>query len=358
MSSIQEQLAKRCKDHERKRKISHLELLKEEIDTSVKSFLSEVFSKWRLYKRLYEQIAIIQKFMRSIWYIIKMRILKKNYREPDSTTHTAQEIDQFIRMEQNRELAIGMSRDLKNDNWIRIRIFITVFVKTHSPVVNEQPFTQKMREMLSPKEFDYIKLAYGQTFIDVFNSVRKSREESYDGCITIIRSTQLYGIDLLWLLYYLSYERLPKSWFPNPESDFEVVFKELKSFLGRTIRHSEEEEEEKEEEKEEEPHLAEQPEQSAYCSQCGGETIQGMCFDAECMRMRESACASCGNPIEGSNAVVIDGMRLHQDCANHNQHNPHFRNYTECSLCSCSSNDMSFFEGIGLLCDRCIIANQ
>jgi hypothetical protein len=344
MSSVKQQLSIRVKllEYERLKRI----------------LLSGVFSQWRLYKRFYEQLVVIQRFMRSFRYIVKMRFLKKNHREPDSTTHTAQEIDQFIRMEQNRELAIGMSRDLKNDNWIRIRIFITVFVKTHSPVVNEQPFTQKMSERLSPKEFNIIKLAHGQTFIDVFNSVRKSREESYDGCITIIRSTQLYGIDLLWLLYYLSYERLPKSWFPNPESDFEVVFEELKSFLGRMIPQSEEEEEEEDAES----RHAGLPEQPDYfpepCPQCGCETIQGMCFDEECTRMRESACPACGNPIEGSNAVEVDGMRLHVDCANYNQHNSDFNNHTEYFGCNCSSNDKTFVKGFGFFCHQCISDNQ
>jgi len=94
------------------------------------------------------------------------------------------------------------------------------------------------------------------------------------------------------------------------------------------------------------------------CSLCGSETIQGSCFDVDCMQMRESACASCGNPIEGNNVVQVDGIRLHQDCANHNQHNSHFRDYTECSFCGFSSNDMSFVEEYGLLCDGCIRANQ
>ncbi len=347
MESVEKQLAIRAKRF-------GIDRLKRKRETSDRILLSGVFSQWRLYKRFYEQLVVIQRFMRSFRYIVKMRFLKKNHREPDSTTHTAQEIDQFIIMKQNRELAIGMSRDFMNDRWTRLRPFLIGFVKTHSPVVNEQAFTQKMREMLSPKEFDYIKLAYGQTFIDFFKSARKTREESYNGCITIIRSTQLYGIDLLWLLYYLSYERLPKSWFPNPESDFAVVFKELKSFLGRMIRQSEEEDAES--------RHAGLPEQPDYfpepCPQCGRETIQGTCFDEECTRMRESTCASCGNPIEGNNAVEVDGMRLHADCANHNQHNSHFRDYTECSICGCSSNDMSFVEGIGLLCDNCISLNQ
>ena len=347
MLSVQQQLAIRSKR-------LRIDCLKRKRETSDRTLLSDVFFQWRAYKRFYEQLVVIQRFMRSFRYIFKMRFLKKNRREPDSTTHTAQEIDQFIIMKQNRELAIGMSRDFMNDRWTRLRPLLIGFVKTHFPVVNEQAFTKKMKEMLSPKEFDIIKLAYGRTFIDFFKSVRKTREESYNGCITIIRSTQLYGIDLLWFLYYLSSERLPKSWFPNPESDFAFVFEELKSFLGRRIQ-----EEEEAEEAEEELHLAGPPEQLDYCPQCGCETIQGTCFDAECVRMRESACASCGNPIlEGSNAIEIDGMRLHRDCANHNQHNPQFRNYTECSLCSCSSNDMSFFEGIGLICDGCISLNQ
>ena len=74
--------------------------------------------------------------------------------------------------------------------------------------------------------------------------------------------------------------------------------------------------------------------------------------------MRESACPACGDPIEESNAVEVDGMRLHRHCANHNQYNPHFRDYTECSVCGCSSNDMTFVEEYGLVCSDCISANQ
>ena len=344
MLSVQKQLAKRAKQ-------LGINCLKRKRETSDRTLLSEVFSQLRKYKRMNEPIVVIQRFMRSIWYIIKMRILKKNHKEPDSTTHSAQEIDQFIRMKQNREFAIGMSRDLKNDKWTRVKVFLLGFVRTHPPVVDEQAFTRRMREMLSRDEFDIIKPAYGQTFIQLFEFARKTREESRNGYSTTIRRNHLYGIDLLWFLYYLSFERLPKSWFPNPELDFTFVFEELKSFLDRMIQAEEAEEEAEEEE----PHLDGLPEQSDYCPQCGRETIQGTCFNAECMRRRESACASCGNPIlEGSNAVVIDGMHLHQDCANHNQHNPHFRNYTECSLCSCSSNDMSFVEGLGLICETCM----
>jgi hypothetical protein len=161
--------------------------------------------------------------------------------------------------------------------------------------------------------------------------------------------------DLLWILYYLSSKRLPKSWFPNRESDFAYVFEEMHTILRQYVQ------------EEEERHRAimeigtpYQPDYSPEpCSLCGSETIQGSCFNVDCVRRRESACASCGNPIiEGSNAVEVDGMRLHLDCANHNQHNSRFRNHTECSACGCSSNDMSFVEGFGLLCDSCISANQ
>ena len=350
MSSVQEQqLAKRRCDEERKFKIFSLDCLKKEIDTSVKSFLSEVFSQWRLYKRMNEPISVIQRFIRSFLYKNKMRILKKNRREPNSETHSLRQINLFIQMEQDRIEAIGRSRDLKNNEWTRLRAFLLGLVRTHSPVVNEPAFIQKMMEMLSHDEFDYIKLAYGQSFIQFFESMRKTSHDIRYGC-SIYRSMRMRISDLLWILYYLSAERLPKSWFPNPESDFVFVFDEMRTIISQYVQ------------EDEERHRAGPSEQPDYCpepcSRCGCETIQGNCFDAECVRRRESACASCGNPIEGSNAVVIDGMRLHQDCANHNQHNPHFRNYTECSLCSCSSNDMSFFEGIGLVCDRCIIANQ
>ena len=341
MLSVEQQLAIRAKRLK-------IDCLKRQRENSDKSVLSEAFSKWRAYKRIDEQILVIQRlFMRSIRYIIKMRILKKKRREPDPETHSALQFDRFIILEQNREAGIGMSRDLKNNKWTHLRVFILGFVRTHSPVVKEQAFTQRIREMLSRDEFDIIKPDYGQTFVEFFELARKTREESRNGCATMIRKNQLYGIDLLWILYYLSSEQLPKSWFPNKESDFAFVFEELKSVLGR-MNQSEEDE---------------PLEQPAYfpehCSLCGCEKIQGTCFDAECMRRRESACASCGNPIlEGSNAVEVDGMRLHQDCANHNQHNSHFRDYTECSVCGCSSNDMSFVEGIGLVCSDCISLNQ
>jgi hypothetical protein len=242
---------------------------------------------------------------------------------------------------------------LKNNKWTRIRVFLLGFVRTHSPVVDEQRFTQKLREMLSRDEFDYIKLAYGQTFIDFFESTRKTHDEIYNGCSTH-RSMCIRISELLWILYYLSSEQLPKSWFPNPESDFAYVFEEMHRILSQHIQ------------EDEERHLAIMemgtPYQPDYCpepcSLCGSETIQGSCFNAECMRRRESACPSCGNHIEGSDVVERDGMRLHRDCANHNQRNSHFRNHTECYACGCSSNDMSFVEGIGLICDRCISANQ
>jgi hypothetical protein len=324
--------------------------LKKEIDTSVKSFLSEVFSQWRLYKRFYEQLAIIQRFMRSFAYKNKMRNLKKNRREPDSATHTAHQVDWFIRMEQNREAGISLSRDLKNDRLTILSIFLRGFVRTHFPVVDEPAFIQKMREMLNRDEFDYIQNLMGsQSFIEFFESTKKTVYDIRYGCSTH-RSMRIRISGLLWILYYLSSERLPKSWFPNTESDFVFVFEELRAIVSQNVQ------------EEEEHHRAGPPEQPDYCpetcSQCGWETIQRTCFNAECMRRRESACASCGNPIEGSNVVEVDGMRLHRDCANHNQHNSHFRDHTECSACGCSSNDMSFVEGIGLVCSDCISLNQ
>jgi hypothetical protein len=353
MLSVQQQLAKRRQDLEKQLKISHLKLLKKEIDSSVKGFLSKSFSEWRLYKRFYEQLVIIQRFMRSFAYKNKMRNLKKNHREPDFRTHSAHQIDRSIRMEQNREAGISLSRDLKNNKWSRLRALLLGFVKTHNPVVDEQRFTQKLREMLSRDEFDIIKLAYGQSFIQFFESMRKTRDDIYNGC-SAFRSMRMRISDLLWILYYLSYERLPKSWFPNPESDFEFVFEEMRTILSQKIQ---EEEERRREIMEMGP-----PEQPDYCPEschdCGCETIQGTCFNAECMRMRESACPACGDPIERNNAVEVDGICLHRHCANHNQDNPHFRDYTECSVCGCSSNDMTFVEEYGLVCSDCISANQ
>lgn len=337
MLSVQEQLAIRAKRLENER--------------LNKSLLSKVFSYWRKKKWFNKKLAIIQKFMRSFRYRIKMRILKKNHREPDLTTHTVHQIDRFIRMENNREEAISLSRDLKNDNHIiLLRAFLLRFVRKRSPVVNEQLFIQKMSKMLSQEEFDCIQNLMGnQSFIEFFESTRITRDDILSGCSTQ-KSTRKCISDLLWILYYLSSERLPKSWFPNRESDFVRIFEEMRTILSQYVQ------------EDEERHCAGTPYQPDYCpepcSLCGRETIQGSCFNAECMRRRESACASCGNPIEGNNAVEVDGMRLHVDCANHNQHNSHFRDYTECSICGCSSNDMSFVEEFGLLCDRCISANQ
>jgi hypothetical protein len=271
-----------------------------------------------------------------------MRILKKKRQMIDETTCPSHQLGEFLRRKHNRLEVISRSRDFKNNNWTRVRVFLLGFIGTHSPVVDEGKFILKLLKMLSSQEeIDYItKMMENQTFVQFFESTRKTLDKD-----------KAYISDLLWILYYLSSERLPKSWFPNPESDFAFVFEKLKSVLGRKIQ-------EEAEEAEAEPYLAGQPEQQAYCSQCSGETIQGICFDAECMRRRENACPACGNPIEGSNADVIDGIRLHQDCANHNQHNPHFRNYTEYFGCDCSSNDKTFVEGFGFFCDQCIIANQ
>lgn len=348
MLSVQQQLANRAKR-------LRIDSLKKQRETSDKSLLSGIFSQWRAYKRIDEPIAVIQRFMRSFRYIIKIRILKKNHREPDSATHSAHQIDQFIRMEQNREEGISLSRDSKNNELTRLRVFILGFFRTHNPVVDEPAFIQKLREMLNRDEFDYIQNLMGsQSFIQFFESTRKTAYDIRYGCSTA-RSMRMRISDWLWILYYLSSERLPKSWFPNPESDFEFVFEELRTIVRQNVQ------------EEEEHHRAiiemGPPEQPDYCPEscrlCGCETIYGNCFNAECMRRRESACASCGNPIiEGSNAVELDGMRLHPDCANHNQHNSHFRDYTECSVCGCSSNDMTFVEEYGLLCDGCISANQ
>lgn len=347
MSSVQQQLANRAKR-------LRIDCLKRQRENSDRTLLSEVFSKWREYKRIEEPIVVIQRFMRSFRYRIKIRILKKNHREPDSATHTPHQVDRFIRMEQNREAGISLSRDLKNDRLTILSVFLRGFVRTHSPVVDEPEFIQKMMEMLNRDEFDYIQNLMGsQSFIQFFESTKKTAYDIRYGCSTH-RSMRICISGLLWILYYLSSERLPKSWFPNPESDFEFVFEELRTIVSQNVQ------------EEEEHHRAIMemgpPEQPDYCqetcSQCGWETIQRTCFNSECMQRRESACASCGNPIEGSNAVEVDGMRLHQDCANHNQHNSHFREHTECSACGCSSNDMSFVEGLGLVCSDCISLNQ
>jgi hypothetical protein len=258
-------------------------------------------------------------------------------------------------MEQNRDAGISLSRDLKNNEWTPLRVFLLGFVRTHSPVVDEQAFTQRMMEMLNRDEFNYIQNLMGsQSFIEFFESTKKTAYDIRYGCSTH-RSMRIRISELLWILYYLSSERLPKSWFPNPESDFEFVFEELRTIVSQNVQ------------EEEERHRAivemGTPYQPDYCpelcSLCGCETIQGTCFNAECTLRRESACASCGNSIlEGSNMVEVDGIRLHQDCANHNQYNPHSHDYQECSACRHTSNNMSFVEGLGFVCDGCIIANQ
>lgn len=336
MLSVQKQLAIRAKR-------LRIDCLKRKRETSDKTLLSQVFSQWRTYKRFINEIY---QFVRSFKYVIKMKILKKKRQLINSICSSHEQVE-LIRRDQDISESISRSYDLKNDFLTHIRLVLLRLIRIRPTVVDEQAFIQKMREMLSRDDFDIIKPAYGQTFIQFFEFARKTHEESRNGCATTIRMNQLYGIDLLWILYYLSSERLPKSWFPNPESDFAFVFEELKSVLGR-MNQSEEDE------------PLEQPDYCPeHCSLCGSETIQGTCFNTECMRRRESACASCGHPIiEGSNAVEVDGMRLHQDCANHNQHNSHFRDYTECSVCGCSSNDMSFVEGIGLVCSDCISLNQ
>ena len=208
--------------------------------------------------------------------------------------------------------------------------------------------------MLSRNEFDYIRNLMGsQLFIEFFESTKKTVYDIKYGCSTA-RSMRIRISGLLWILYYLSSEQLPKSWFPNPESNFAFVFDEMHTIVRQNVQ---EDEEHRlaimESGPTEQPDYCPEP-----CSLCNCEIIDGMCFNAECMQMRESACASCGNPIEGNNVVEVDGMRLHVDCANHNQHNPHFHDYIECSFCGCSSNDISFDEKFGLLCDNCIIANK
>ena len=45
---------------------------------------------------------------------------------------------------------------MKNNELTRLRIFLLGFVRTRDPVVNEQAFVQKLREMLNREEFDYI----------------------------------------------------------------------------------------------------------------------------------------------------------------------------------------------------------
>jgi hypothetical protein len=209
-----------------------------------------------------------------------------------------------------------------------------------------------MREMLNRDEFDYIQNLMGsQSFIEFFESTKKTVYDIRYGCSTH-RSMRIRISGLLEILYYLSSERLPKSWFPNPESDFVFVFEELNRIVSEKVQ----------EEREYHRSIIEmgEPYQPNYypepCPLCGCETIDRTCFNAECMRSRESACPSCENPIlEERDAVERDGMRFHKSCLDYNQL---FRDHPECSTCGCSSNDMSFDEEIGLICSDCISLNQ
>ena len=66
MLSIQQQLANRRIEEEKKFKKSRQQELEKRLSASDKSLLSGIFSKWRTYKRIDEPIAVIQLFMRSI----------------------------------------------------------------------------------------------------------------------------------------------------------------------------------------------------------------------------------------------------------------------------------------------------
>lgn len=347
MSSIQEQLAKRRLLQERKFKESRIESLKRQRENFDKELLSDAFLLLKTHKRIDEPISVIQRFLRSFRYTFKMRILKKKHQNPDITTHSIPEVDRFYTLEADRLTVISQSRDLKNDPLTHIHVILVGFVKTHSPCIDEPRFIQYLREKLSPNEYQYLTQCIGEmTFIQFFESTIKTIDGN-----TSQNRMRYYVSKLVWILYYMSYERLPKSLFLNMDFVFnllQIQIQEENEEIENSIQYAQS------------PHY--QPEYN-QCSGCGNIIsspdeiyIGGMLYHHGCVPFdlpRNNTCASCGHPI-GGNAVEVDGMRLHPDCANHNQSNSYFQDYTDCSGCGCSSNDMAFVEGVGLICDDCV----
>ena len=354
MSSVEQQeqqLAKRRLEHERRFKKSRIENLKIERNISDRKLLSEMFSLLKTYKRIDESILYIQSFLRSFRYKIMMKILKKKHQEPNSATHSITEVDRFHTLEADRLTAISQSRDLKNDPLTCIHVILVAFVKTHSPRVDEANFIEYLSEKLSPDEYQYLTRYIGDiTFIQFFESTRITRDE-----IRTQKRMRYYISKLVWILYYMSCKQVTKFLF----LDMEIVFNLLQIQIQEFIQEENETIEQSVQYAQSHPY---QPEYN-QCFGCGTAIpsstevyIDGMFFHPACVRPRDNMCASCGHPI-GGNAVEVDGMRLHPDCANHNQSNSYFRDYTECSACGCSSNDMTMFEGVGLICDACVHAS-
>jgi len=355
MLSIQEQLAKRRREHEKNLKKSRIDFLKRERENADKELLSKMFLRLKTYKRIDESILVIQRFMRSFRYKFMMKILKKKHQEPDPMTSSIPEVDRFYTLEADRLTAISQSRDLKNDPLTRIHVILIGFVRTHSPCVDEANFIKYLCEKFSPDEYQYLTQYIGNmTFIQFFESTTRTKDE-----ISSQKRMRYYVSKLVWILYYILSEKITKCWFEHRYLDIEIVFNLLQIQIQEFIQ------EEKEAIERAVQYAQSPPYQPEYnqCSGCGiiisspdEVYINGMCFHPACVRPRDNTCASCGHPI-GGNAVEVDGMSLHPDCASHNQSNSYFRNYTECSACCCSSNDMTMFEGIGLICDACIHAS-
>ena len=355
MSTIEEQLARRRLDEQRKFIIHSLDFLKKQRENADKEHLSEMFLRLKTYKRIDESILVIQRFMRSFRYKFMMKILKKKHQEPDPTIHSINDFNRFYTLEADRLTAISQSRDLKNDPLTRIHVILIGFVRTHSQCVDEANFIEYLREKFSPDEYQYLTQYIGNmTFIQFFESTIRTKDE-----ISSQKRMRYYVSKLVWILYYILSEKITKCWFQHRYLDIEIVFNLLQIQIQEFIQ-EEKEAIEKSVQYEQSPHY--QPEYN-QCSGCGiiisspdEVYINGMCFHPACVRPRDNTCASCGHPI-GGNAVKVDGMSLHPDCASHNQSNSYFRDHPECSACRRSSNDMTMFEGIGLICDACVHAS-
>ena len=211
MLSINEQLAKRRREHAKNLKKSRLDFLKRERETADKELLSEMFLRLKTYKRIDESIFIIQLFMRSFRYNIKMRILKKNYQEPDPMIHSINDFNRFYTLEADRLTAISQSRDLKNDPLTRIHVILIGFVRTHSPCIDEANFIKYLREKFSPDEYQYLTQYIGNmTFIQFFESTIRTRDE-----ISSQKRMRYYVSKLVWILYYILSEKITKCWFQH-----------------------------------------------------------------------------------------------------------------------------------------------
>ena len=165
MSSVEQQLAKRRIEHERRFKKSRIESIEIERKIYDRELLLDMFRRLKKYKRIAESILVIQRFMRSFRYKIMMKILTKKHQEPESIPA----VDRFYTLEADRLTAISHPRDLKNDPLTRIHVILIGFVRTHSPCVDEANFIEYLREKFSPDEYQYLTQYIGNmTFIQYF----------------------------------------------------------------------------------------------------------------------------------------------------------------------------------------------